>query len=192
MLENEINRALQFLLHAGKDLGRSQQHGRMHVMTAGMADARRLAGKGKPGFLLHGKGIHVRPETHGTAGFGSAKNAYDGSFRRPDDFNIAEGAQHIGHISACVVFLEGKFRILVEMMPPFHHISGDGRHIGLLRTRRGQAAAKKRHEPIRLFHGLNRRIVVFYSDNSSTFPFHENVPSYDGLFKVTSPWGMLW
>ena len=132
-LENEIHRAGQFLLHGGKNLGCSQQHGRVHVMPAGMAYARCFAGKGKSCLLLHGKRVHVRPEADGFPGLSAAQNADHGGLRRPQDFNVAERGKQIRHIIARLVFFKRQFRILMDMVPPLHGVPGGALHLRLLR-----------------------------------------------------------
>ena len=39
-----------------------EKHGGVEVVAAGMGCGAGLAGKGKPAFLRHGQGIHIRPE----------------------------------------------------------------------------------------------------------------------------------
>ena len=53
-----MNRALE-VFGFGQLLGRSQQHGGVAIMAAGMHGARMLAGIRFLGFFLNGQGIHV-------------------------------------------------------------------------------------------------------------------------------------
>ena len=68
-LKNELDGPLQPILHRTQDRGRSQKHGHMRIVAAGVHDAVVLGSKGKPGFFSNGKGVHVRPYHDRRSGF---------------------------------------------------------------------------------------------------------------------------
>ena len=62
-LEHEFNASLQLRLMGFQKPRRAKKHRCVHVVTAAVAGFH-LRGKGKTGFLIHRKGIHVASEQH--------------------------------------------------------------------------------------------------------------------------------
>ena len=65
-LKNQVNSALE-VFGFGQLLGRSQQHGGVAIMSAGMHGARMLAGIRFLGFFLNGQGVHVGAQCNALA-----------------------------------------------------------------------------------------------------------------------------
>ena len=61
-LKHELNSALDLVLILHQNFGRTQQHGGVGVVTAGVGRFRVLAGKRQAGLLCHRQGIHIRPQ----------------------------------------------------------------------------------------------------------------------------------
>ena len=66
-LENQFDVALQFVFRLHQHLCRTEKHGDMAVMAAGMHDALISACKGQACLFLYRQGINIRPESHSSA-----------------------------------------------------------------------------------------------------------------------------
>ena len=60
-LEHELDRTAQFRFVGFQDFRRTQQHGGVHIVTAGVHPSV-LAGEIHVGFLGNGQGVHIRPK----------------------------------------------------------------------------------------------------------------------------------
>ena len=68
-LEHQDHKALEFLFMGFQQFGRTQQHGGMGVMAAGVHFSRALGGIGQAGVLGEGQSIHISPEKDAFASF---------------------------------------------------------------------------------------------------------------------------
>src|SRR5690606_26806117 len=116
-LENEMHRAVEIARLRQIFCG-AAQHGAMTVMAAGMHDVRMDRSMGKSVFLLHGQGVHIGTETDAARGMPDLE--------RPDVPGSSQSAMDLdtkllkprGDEVRGRMFLEGKFRMLVQMATP--------------------------------------------------------------------------
>lgn len=102
--------------------GRSQKHGRVAVVAAGVHHSRMNAGKLHPAFLLNGKGVNIRPQQQGLSrlcplNHGDAAGVVlKGHHGDPHFFQLRHEKRR------GFPLLIGELRVTVEIVAVFHNL----------------------------------------------------------------------
>ena len=118
-LEHQLHAAVQFALVLLQQLRRAQQHGGVQVVAAGVGRVA-LGGKGKAGLLLHGQGVHVRPQQDGLAAR-LAQGGHNARFAHAPGL-IAQLPQFFFHKGAGLGQLKAHLRVAVQPAAIFHQL----------------------------------------------------------------------
>ena len=120
-LEHELDPALDLVLVVHEQLCRTQQHGSMGIMSAGMHPARTLAGKGFAGLLLHGQGIHIAAQKDHLAIRITVQHGYHTAAHRIG--LISHLLQFLGDIGAGIGQIRSYFGVFMDMTAPAHQFA---------------------------------------------------------------------
>ena len=119
-LKHKLDFAPQKVLVLHQELCRSQKHGYMGIMAAGMADSGMFAGIFKTAFFPDGQGIHIRSEKQRLTRLLAVQHS--------NDSRLAYVLRLIPHIfkfplhkCSCFRQVHEKLRILVDMTSPPNH-----------------------------------------------------------------------
>ena len=116
-LEHEFDPATEFFPILHQQLGRAQQHGGMDIVATGVGRAGVLAFKGVVVLLIHGQGIHIRPQQDSLSRFSPFQYRYQAPF--------ADGLRVIPHLPQPGLHKGAGHRqvgaqlwVLVQVLPP--------------------------------------------------------------------------
>ena len=124
-LEDELHLAAsQLVLHVAEDLGRTQEHGHVVVVAAGVHDAVVLRGKGQAGALLDGQGVDVRAEHDGLAGAAGVQRGDEAGVVREGLHLQAHGLHVLHQGLGGLKLLEAQFRVLMVVSASLDDIRG--------------------------------------------------------------------
>ena len=101
---------------AGQDLRRTEQHGGMAVMPAGMHLSWNLRCPGSIAGLRHRQCIHIGPQTHAWA-ITIAQRAHDTGAGDPFGHHQPQSPQPFGDDSGRAGFFEPEFRVGMQIAP---------------------------------------------------------------------------
>ena len=122
-LENHDHLALK-IARFGQMFRRTQQHGRMCIMTTGVHFAIRLRFIGQVRFLMNGQGVHIRTQPH--AAVSCVLSPDHANNTRHTDFRMhlihAKIVQVLGHNLTCAHLFKSDFRMLVKILLDHFHL----------------------------------------------------------------------
>jgi hypothetical protein len=114
-LEDELDVALEAVLERVEDVGRPEDDGGVHVVTAGVHNSRRERLEGNVGHLLDRQGVELGPDGERRARLGSAEKGDDPRLGDAGLIVYANLIQHIGDTLGRANFLEGKLRVHMQV-----------------------------------------------------------------------------
>jgi len=124
-LENQVHRTVKVAVF-GKVLGRSQQHGGVAIVAAGVHLAGMFAGVGEGVELLHGQGVHVGAQGQCAAGGTGFHDADDTGSAHPAVDGNAPLCQLGGHHIRRANFLETQLRVGMDIFAQGRNFGGVG------------------------------------------------------------------